>query len=265
MISIGVQLATGGAEIGGVLDAAQAYEEAGAESVWIGDHLIDYYDPSRPVPECFVTCALVLCCTRRVVVGTLVANALGRHPGVIAKMAATLDSRFPGRLELVLGTAGTRAEYEALGVPFPRRGARVERLAHAVRVLQRLREPGPVTDAALGLHEAHCQPPLARVRIGVGALAPRTARTAGKFADEVNVIDYHQVDVPEVLELARTAAATAGRRITSSIMVPSPSEQAIGGGPHPDAGLDRARALGADRVIFRLLPPYPPPEEVFAE
>ena len=59
------------------------------------------------------------------------------NPVVVAKQAATLDSLSAGRLTLGVGIGWSREEFDALGVPFERRGARTKEYVAAMRTLWR--------------------------------------------------------------------------------------------------------------------------------
>jgi probable F420-dependent oxidoreductase len=77
-------------------------------------------------------------------VGTLVIDNDYRHPVVLAKEAATLDLLSGGRFELGLGAGWLQAEYARAGLPFDPAGARIDRMAEAIRVVKGLFADGPV-------------------------------------------------------------------------------------------------------------------------
>lgn len=56
-----------------------------------------------------------------------------RHPLQIAKAFATLDTVSSGRVLLGMGTGHVESEFEALGVPFRERGARLDRAIDGVK------------------------------------------------------------------------------------------------------------------------------------
>ena len=58
-----------------------------------------------------------------------------RNPVVLAKELATLDRLSGGRVELGLGVGWMKEEFEALGVPWERRGARNDEYIAAMRAL----------------------------------------------------------------------------------------------------------------------------------
>ncbi|HEX9124032.1 MAG TPA: LLM class flavin-dependent oxidoreductase [Actinomycetota bacterium] len=107
---------------------ARAAEEAGFDSVWVGDHLLYRGDgrPERGPWEAWTLLSALAAVTERVMLGPLVA-CLGFHPpAVLAKAAATVDEVSGGRLVLGLGAGWNEAEFRAFGLPFDRRVARFE-------------------------------------------------------------------------------------------------------------------------------------------
>src|SRR5262249_2879522 len=89
--------------------AAAAAEEAGFDGVWPWDHLRDPADPSGPgVPEALTVLAALAEATRRISLGPLVLNVANRHPGMLANMAATLQTVSNGRVLLGIGAGGSR-------------------------------------------------------------------------------------------------------------------------------------------------------------
>lgn len=84
---------------------------------WIGNQ-----DPAMPWPDSQVLLAAVAAATTRL---RLVASAVIaplRHPLLLAKALGTLDLLSQGRLVVQPSVSWHQAEYEALGVPFHRRG-----------------------------------------------------------------------------------------------------------------------------------------------
>jgi alkanesulfonate monooxygenase SsuD/methylene tetrahydromethanopterin reductase-like flavin-dependent oxidoreductase (luciferase family) len=77
--------------------------------------------------ECFVTLGFLTAVTDRVTLETGVVVLPQRPPALVAKEAATVDVLSNGRLRLGIGVGWQAPEYEALGVPFKQRGARIVR------------------------------------------------------------------------------------------------------------------------------------------
>lgn len=116
---------------------ARTAEQAGFDSVWLGDHLLyRYADGSTRGPwEAWTTLAAVAEATERVAIGPLVAATAFHRPLMLAKLAATVDEISGGRLVLGLGAGWNEAEFAALGAPFDHRVSRFEEAFTIVRTL----------------------------------------------------------------------------------------------------------------------------------
>jgi len=119
------------------LAVAREAEALGFDAFFRSDHFLRFGggDP-RPGPtDTLVTLAGLARDTTRIRLGTLVASATFRWPGVLAVAAAQVDAMSGGRLELGLGTGWFEDEHRALGVPFPSLGERYERLEEQLAIL----------------------------------------------------------------------------------------------------------------------------------
>ena len=125
--------------------AARRTEELGYATFLLRDHFVrePFDDQFAPLPA--LMAAAMATTTLRV--GTLVCDNDYRHPVMLAKEAATLDTLSGGRLELGLGAGWLRAEYEAAGMDFDPNGVRVTRFAEGVQILKGLLAAEPVTFA----------------------------------------------------------------------------------------------------------------------
>jgi alkanesulfonate monooxygenase SsuD/methylene tetrahydromethanopterin reductase-like flavin-dependent oxidoreductase (luciferase family) len=122
-----------------VRDIARTAEQAGFDSVWVGDHLL-FRDPVSGVRgpwEAWSILAALGEATERVLLGPLVAATSFHNPAMIAKKAATVDEISGGRLVLGLGAGWNKAEYEAFGFPYDHRVSRFEEAFTIIRILIR--------------------------------------------------------------------------------------------------------------------------------
>jgi alkanesulfonate monooxygenase SsuD/methylene tetrahydromethanopterin reductase-like flavin-dependent oxidoreductase (luciferase family) len=107
--------------------------------VFAADHVIGMYEnPGDPRYECWTTSTALLANTSRIKLGQLVLCNPFRHPPLLAKMAATLDSISGGRLILGLGTGWHEGEFKAYGYPFEGNATRVRRLDEAAEIIKRM-------------------------------------------------------------------------------------------------------------------------------
>jgi probable F420-dependent oxidoreductase len=170
---------------------ARAAEEVGFHSIWVGDHLL-YRDGQRrsgergPL-EAWTLLSALAAVTSRVELGPLV-GCLGFHPpGVIAKMAATVDEVSGGRFVLGVGAGWNEAEYRAFGIPFDHRVSRFEESFAIVRGLldgERVTLDGRFWQA----EDAVLLPaPARRPRLMVGSNGPRMLRITLPHVEAWNV------------------------------------------------------------------------------
>ena len=122
-------------DVDDMIAMAERVEEAGLDSVWIGDQLT-----SQPRLEPLSVLAAVAARTRRVRLGTAVLLAARRHPWMLAHLAGTVDLISKGRLVLGIGigNAGSeagKAEWRAAGVDSATRAGRLEELVEIVKGL----------------------------------------------------------------------------------------------------------------------------------
>jgi probable F420-dependent oxidoreductase len=115
---------------------ASLAEACGFDSVWVGEHLL----PSPPVYtgsfiDPLIALSVAGASTSSIELGTCILALPLWHPVRLAKQAATLQALSGGRLALGVGTGYNRPEFDALGVPFRKRGAIVD---ESVDVLKRL-------------------------------------------------------------------------------------------------------------------------------
>lgn len=126
-------------------------EAAGFESLWGGEHVIlpssieSKYpytedgkipaEPDTPIPDPLIWLAFAAAAAPTMRLGTCILIVPQRNPLVLAKELATLDRISGGRVELGLGVGWLKEEFDALGVPWERRGARNDEYIEVMRAL----------------------------------------------------------------------------------------------------------------------------------
>lgn len=119
---------------------ARRAEEVGFESLWVWDHFFWDQTPigpgvtDREMIEAYTTLGFLAGVTRTIKLGTLVASATYRHPGVLIKQVTTLDVLSGGRAIFGIGAGWFEEEHRALGIPFPTMKERFERLEETVQI-----------------------------------------------------------------------------------------------------------------------------------
>lgn len=161
------------------LDLARRAETLGFDSLWVGDHLLYRNDgrPERGPQEAWTLLAALAAVTSHVTFGPLVACTAFHPPGILAKMACTIDDISGGRLVLGLGAGWNEAEFTSFGLPFDHRASRFEETFTIVRSLtagERITLHGRFHD----VEDAVVLPsPLKPVSLMVGSTGERVLRS----------------------------------------------------------------------------------------
>ena len=115
-----------------------AAEERGFDSVWISDHLLSGSGEDRGGLDAWLALAVAAADTERITLGPLVTPITFRQPGLLARMAANLDSLSQGRFVLGLGLGWNAQEHAAYDLPFPPLGERARLLEAGLATIRRV-------------------------------------------------------------------------------------------------------------------------------
>jgi probable F420-dependent oxidoreductase len=130
---------------------ATGAEERGIGTIWVGEHVVlfpeyrshyPYAEDGRiPAPpgsgllEPLVTLTYLAARTSTVRLGTAMLLLPQRNPVYVAKEVSTLDWLSGGRVDLGIGVGWLKEEFEALNVPWERRGRRTDEYLEVLRTL----------------------------------------------------------------------------------------------------------------------------------
>lgn len=122
---------------------ARLAEDAGFESLWIGDHLILPEDQGEtPRLEAVVALTYLAAVTTHIGLAAGVLVLPQRHPVLLAKQLASIDVLSNGRLTIGIGVGYVESELRALGVSLTDRAARTDEYLTAMQTLWHA-EPEP--------------------------------------------------------------------------------------------------------------------------
>lgn len=236
-------------------DVAQEADRLGFESLWVPEHVVVPLaaagSPHRgadhpPVPSAVpIHDALGVLCylaarTSRIRLGTHVYNIGLRHPFLTARAATTVDVLSGGRLSLGIGASWLRSEWDAMGLDFATRGARVD---EAIEVCRRLwtqdviEHHGRFFDFGPTAFEPKpVQRPLALHIGGDGPVALRRAATAGTGWMPMN---HALADLPASVRRLAELAESAGRTEPIEVTIPGRIAAPQDVSAYADAGVTR--------------------------
>jgi probable F420-dependent oxidoreductase len=133
----------------GLTKMGRLAEDAGADSLWVNDHLLMVEGGRSPYPftpdgaipwpmdmpwyECLTAASFLAASTSRCRIGTSVLILPQRNVLELAKTSATLDALSGGRFVLGIGGGWFAEELEALGHRFETRGRRTDEMIEVLR------------------------------------------------------------------------------------------------------------------------------------
>lgn len=243
------------------LEICRVAEQAGFDSVWGGEHVIrpsqiaspypyrsDGEMPGEdetPIPDPLIWLAYVAAAAPTLRLGTCILIVPQRNPVVLAKELATLDWLTGGRVELGLGVGWLEEEFQALGVPWARRGARNDEYVAAMKALW----AGPHAEfhgEFVDFEPATCSPRPVNgdIPILIGGDTPAALRRAARLGDGYFPGTTKPDELSQLIEdLGREAAAQG--RAPEEIRV----HAIFSDFAEPEAGVDRMRNQGVSRVM----------------
>jgi alkanesulfonate monooxygenase SsuD/methylene tetrahydromethanopterin reductase-like flavin-dependent oxidoreductase (luciferase family) len=199
-----------------VLTTARWAEERGdVRALALPDHYLQRGDDlERPAWDHLVHLAALARETNAIELVTLVSPVTFRHPGVLLKMAVTLDEVSGGRFTLGLGAGWMEEEFKVFGLPFPDLNTRMEMLEEAMAYLRAGITPGGqgFKGQHFVLDEFDPQPRPTNLRlIAGGAGGPRARRIVARYGDEYNLYARRPEQFEEIRASTRAECETIGR------------------------------------------------------
>ena len=175
-------------------------EAAGFDSIWPVEPVVfpeayksayPYADSGRmpmaadtPLTDPLIWLAWAAAHTTRLRLATGILILPQRNPLVLVKELATLDAMSGGRVDLGIGVGWLREEFDALGIPWERRGDRTDEYVAAMRTLwgdDKVSFDGEFT--SFDQVSSNPKPASGTVPIIIGGHSEAAARRAGRLGD----------------------------------------------------------------------------------
>jgi F420-dependent oxidoreductase-like protein len=258
-----------------IVQTAQLAEQTGYHALWASDHL--FWDADSTHRHCLepwtlLTALAPLTTTLRL--GSHVTCNAFRHPSMLAKTVACLDTISQGRVDCGIGAGWNELECRAYGLPFPSIRTRMEQLGEAVRILKQLWSQDRVNFCGqhYQLDDALCAPKPVQHPLPLwigGQGEQRLLRLVAQEADGWNMVSG--CSVPEVrhkLDVLQRHCEAVGRDIatldkslfvftylcdTDQAFRELREDQTQKLGPGSTATLDRARHLGLGGSVAQVV------------
>jgi probable F420-dependent oxidoreductase len=251
-------------------------ESVGATDVVYGEHLLYASKMVHPtgrqlgrvertsyVGDVLVLFAAIAARTSRMRLCTSVVLAALHEPALLARQAATLSDLSGGRFVMGVGSGWSRAEFDAIGVRFDERFARMEEVVGACRALWSS-APASFQGKYVHFDDVISDPAPVGGDVPVwwaGKATPTTARRVvclgdGWVASEASA----ETDIAAGIELIGRRCADEGRdpgSVGIRATLPRPAESFASAGlderiAHARAGIERYARLGVTHVTIPL-------------
>jgi probable F420-dependent oxidoreductase len=244
------------------MEICRRAEAAGFESLWGGEHVIlpskieSSYPytadgkipamPDTPIPDPLIWLAFAAAAAPSMRLGTCILIVPQRNPLILAKELATLDQLSGGKVELGLGVGWLEEEFQALGVPWERRGARNDEYIEAMRTLW----SGPEVEfhgEFVDFPKVTCSPrPIQpTIPILVGGDSEVAVKRAARLADGYFPGEGDPDRLASLIARVRQAAEDAGRDPDEIEINAMFSAQMT----DPVAGVEKFAELGVGRIM----------------
>lgn len=217
-----------------LIDQGRGADAAGVDRLVVSDHVVlgenlgEYANPSvggieggeQPTgsdgqwldPLTVISMWAAVTTHTRFMTGILIAGL--RRPANLAKQTATIDVLSEGRLDLGVGVGWQQEEYEANGVPWEHRGARLDHTIELCKLLWSTEGAAHQSDE-VNFEKIHCNPkPLQPGGIPIwvsGTLNKNVLRRIGRFGNGWIPWGPDAMNPIEGLKQIREALAAAGR------------------------------------------------------
>lgn len=214
------------AEPAAVSTIAAEAETMGFDSLWGGERVHAPSRPRTPYPggdgsmpdqmrtalDPLLTLTLAASATSRARLGTSTLNAPLHPPIALARSLTGIDRLSDGRLDVGLGLSWSRDEYDAVGVPWQQRGARLD---ETIDVLDALWGPDPVEHDGrfwtISSGQFQPKPVQPKPPLHLGGLSPAALRRVGRRADGWLGVALPLEMLRVVIDTVRGYAQEAGR------------------------------------------------------
>ncbi|MEV7040599.1 LLM class flavin-dependent oxidoreductase [Amycolatopsis sp. NPDC051061] len=236
---------------------------------WLFDHLMPIGgDPDGPIFEGWTLLSALAAQTERMRLGLLVTSNRFRPPGVLAKIATTVDIVSGGRLDFGIGAGSrpshplARREYDGHGLPYHTQDDAVAALAEACTVIRRLwtdDEPFDFDGEYVKLKGAfgNPKPVQSHPPIMIGGRASATLRVVAEHADLWNIPGGGDIeDLAGRSRLLDRYCEEIGRdpaSITRSIFLPVDYDKPAA----TREKIEEAVGAGFGHIVLGLANPYP--------
>lgn len=198
---------------GQLVDYGVRVEELGYDSVWVWDHMLLGVEPNFPIIDSLTVLTGIAARTKRIKMGTGILVLTLRNPVALAKQLSSMDQLSEGRLIMGMASGWYKREFDAVGVPFEKRGKIMD---ENLEIMNRLWTEEKVTgqymnhnlSAAVMYPKPYQQP---RMPILIGGYVDKVLQRAATVGDGWLTYFYRPEDFKKSWDKLRGFAKEGGK------------------------------------------------------
>lgn len=217
-----------------LVDYGVRVEELGYDSVWVWDHMLLGVEPNFPIIDSLTVLTAIAARTTRIKMGTGILVLPLRNAVALAKQLSSMDQLSQGRLVMGMASGWYKREFDAMGIPFDKRGKIMD---ENLEVMRRLwTEPsvtGDYMNHKLSKAVMYPKPAQEQIPLLIGGYVDRVLKRAAVEGDGWLTYFYRPEDFTKSWNKIRTFAKDAGKdpdKLLNASQLPimvGPSKEAV--------------------------------------
>lgn len=187
-------------------------EELGFDSIWVWDHMLLGVEPNFPIIDSLTVLTGIAARTKRIKLGTGILVLPLRNAVALAKQLSSMDLLSDGRLLMGMASGWYKREFDALGIPFEKRGKIMDENLDLLRRLWT--EPlvtGQYTNYNPSKAVMYPKPAQEHIPILIGGYAERVLQRAATVGDGWLTYFYTPEGFTKSWDKIRNFAKEAGK------------------------------------------------------
>lgn len=187
-------------------------EELGYDSVWVWDHMLLGVDPNFPIIDSLTVLTGIAARTTRIKMGTGILVLPLRNPVALAKQLSSMDQLSDGRMLMGMASGWYKREFDAMGIPFEKRGKLMdENLEIMRRLWTEASVSGEYMNHKISKAVMYPKPAQAEIPILIGGYVDRVLQRAATVGDGWLTYFYRAEDFKRSWDKIRNYAKEGGK------------------------------------------------------
>jgi alkanesulfonate monooxygenase len=195
-----------------LVDYGVRVEELGYDSVWVWDHMLLGVEPNFPIIDSLTVLTGIAARTSRIKMGTGILVLPLRNPVSLAKQLSSMDQLSEGRLVMGMASGWYKREFDAMGIPFDKRGKLMD---ENLEIMRRLwTEPsvtGDYMNHRISKAVMYPKPYQKEIPILIGGYVDRVLKRAATVGNGWLTYFYRPEDFKKSWKKIRDFASEAGK------------------------------------------------------